>query len=134
MTLKLIDTPGARILEKGMDVSMVRSELLQNNIANVNTPNFKRSDVDFAAVFAKTLTQNDLPMVATHARHFRDPAPGQTGPRIITDTATSSRYDGNNVDVEAEMAQITENSIYFQSLSTLWKLEMNKLKTAIQGR
>lgn len=134
MVLKLIDTTGARVLERAMDVSMVRSELLQNNIANVNTPNFKRSDVDFAAVFAETLAQNELPMNRTNARHFGGSSPGQPGPRVITDTDTSSRYDGNNVDVEFEMAQIAENSIYFQSLSTLWKIEMNKVKMAIQGR
>jgi flagellar basal-body rod protein FlgB len=134
MTLKLMDTPDTLILERAMDVSMVRSELLQNNIANVNTPNFKRSDVDFAAIFAETLAQNDLPMVKTNARHFRGMTSDQSVPRIITDTATSSRYDENNVDVEAEMAQITENSIYYQSLSALWKKEMNKLKMVIQGR
>jgi flagellar basal-body rod protein FlgB len=134
MVFKMVDTPSTGALERAMDVSMVRTELLLNNIANVNTPNFKRSDVDFAAVIAETLSQNDLPMVRTNPRHFTSMSPGSFSPRIITDTTTSSRFDGNNVDVENEMAQITENSMYFQSLSMIWKREMTKLKSAIQGR
>jgi flagellar basal-body rod protein FlgB len=136
MMLKMFDTPSARVLERAMEASMVRSDLLLNNIANVNTPNFKRSDIDFAAVFAETITQSDLPMVRTNPRHFgmSGVSPGNAGPRIITDTSTSDRDDGNNVDVEYEMAQISENSMYYQSLSALWKQEMTKLKSAIQGR
>jgi flagellar basal-body rod protein FlgB len=134
MWLKALETPIGRSLERAMDFSAARAELLTQNSANVNTPHYKRLDVDFSAVLAETMAENQTPLARTHAKHFASSNPAVAKPRIIIDSSTKERLDGNNVDVEFEMAQIAENSMYFQSLSLMWKKEMGKLKMAIEGR
>lgn len=134
MVYKALQYPYMRVLERAMDLAAQRAELLSQNIANVNTPNYKRSDLDFAAVLEETIAQNQLPLARTHGRHLMNSASEHSKPRIITETGTIGRNDGNNVDVEYEMAQINENSLYYQSLASLWKKEMSKLKMVIQGR
>jgi flagellar basal-body rod protein FlgB len=135
MWLKALETPAGRSLERAMDFAITRSEVLTHNIANVNTPKYKRMDVDFSAILAATINEKSPPMARTHPKHFANSAavvPVQ--PKIVIDSRTKERLDGSNVDVEFEMAQITENSMYFQSLSQMWKNEMSKLKMAIEGR
>ncbi|HYH05341.1 MAG TPA: flagellar basal body rod protein FlgB [Bacillota bacterium] len=134
MLYKALQSPYVRSLERALDFAAMRSELLSQNIANVNTPNYKRSDVDFAAIFQETVAQNQIPLARTNGRHLMN-TPTELGkPRIVTEQDSIGRNDGNNVDVEYEMAQITENSMYYQSLTSLWKREMSKLKMVIQGR
>jgi flagellar basal-body rod protein FlgB len=134
MWLKALETSTGRSLERAMDFATARAEVLTQNIANVNTPNYKRMDVDFSAILAETMAENQTPLARTNSKHFAGITPGAAKPRIITDSSTTERFDGNNVDVEFEMAQIAENSMYFQSLSLMWKKEMSKLKMAIEGR
>jgi flagellar basal-body rod protein FlgB len=134
MWLKALETPTGRSLERAMNFSAARAEVLTQNIANANTPNYKRMDVDFSAILAATMAEKQTPLAKTNPKHFDNSTPGVAKPRIITDSSTAERFDGNNVDVEFEMAQIAENSMYFQSLSLMWKKEMSKLKMAIEGR
>jgi flagellar basal-body rod protein FlgB len=135
MWLKALETPAGRSLERAMDLIVTRSEVLNQNIANVNTPKYKRMDVDFSAVLAATINEKSLPMARTHSQHFAGSAAvGSAEPRVVIDSRTKERLDGNNVDVEFEMAQIAENAMHFQSLSLMWQNEMRKLKMAIEGR
>jgi flagellar basal-body rod protein FlgB len=135
MWLKAVETPIGRSLERAMDFSAVRAELLTQNSANVNTPHYKRMDVDFSAILAETMAENQMPLARTHAKHFASGSnPAVAKPRIIIDSSTKERLDGNNVNVEFEMTQIAENAMYFQSLSQMWKNEMGKMKMAIEGR
>lgn len=134
MVFNALETKTMRATERAMNVAAVRAEVLSQNIANVNTPNYKRAEVDFSAILEETLAQNQIPLERTHNRHLLNLPPGNLSPRIYTETATASRKDGNNVDVEFEMAQLTENSMYYQALSSAWKKEIAKLRMAIQGR
>ncbi|HEY8464410.1 MAG TPA: flagellar basal body rod protein FlgB [Bacillota bacterium] len=134
MLIKALETPNSRLLERAMDLAALRAEVLSHNIANLNTPNFKRSDVDFTAILAETLHQKEISLERTHRGHLSNLTFDSLKPRIIKETNSKERSDGNNVDVEFEMAQIAENSLYYQTLTMLWKKEMAKLKMAIQGR
>jgi flagellar basal-body rod protein FlgB len=140
MWFKALETPARRSMERAMDYAALRAEVLTNNLANVNTPNYKRMDVDFSTVLAETMAEKPLPLTQTNAKHMTGSIPplenmAQTAKhRIVVDSSTKERFDGNNVNVEFEEAQITENSMYFQSLSQMWRKEMNKLKMAIEGR
>lgn len=135
MWKNLVETKSSLILERAMDQSAYRSQLLSQNIANVNTPNYKRLDLDFAKILQQTAEGPDLAMEATHQRHFR----GTTNmmpaiPPTIKDNSTTMRVDGNNVDVEFEMAKIAENSMFYQALASSWKRGMSRLRIAIEGR
>jgi flagellar basal-body rod protein FlgB len=136
MLLEALETSTGRSLERAMDVAATRAEVLSQNIANVNTPHYKRRDVDFPAVLAETVARNQKPLARTNPRHFAFGGGMTSLPpsRIVVQSGTTERFDGNNIDVEFEMAQVAENSMYYQSLAAMWKKEMSKMKMAIEGR
>jgi flagellar basal-body rod protein FlgB len=134
MWRNLIDNRSSALLERSMDASNMRSQLLTQNLANVNTPHYKRLDIDFKSIFEDEMSKDELEMSKTHPRHFTNTAPVLGGIRTDRESRTLSRYDTNNVDVEFEMAQVSENTLFFQSLAASWKSEMSRLKNVIEGR
>ncbi len=131
---KITDNRTSRLLERAMDASMLRKQLINQNIANVNTPFYKRLDIDFAAALDERINKDELEMARTHPMHIANSQPGLGPMKITRETKTLSRYDTNNIDVEFEMAQDAQNTLFFQSVTQTWKNRMNRLKSAIEGR
>jgi flagellar basal-body rod protein FlgB len=134
MWTNLIGDRATKKLERAMDASNLRQQLLNQNLANVNTPYYKRLDVDFNSVFAQEIDKNELQLRRTHQKHYGNSIPVEGPLKVTRETKTIERYDQNNIDVEYEMAQVAENALYFESLSTSWTKEMARVKAAIQGR
>ncbi len=112
------------LLEKSLDVESTRRKVIANNIANVDVPHFKRSDVDFESELKRVIDErqetreNKFPAVMTDSRHI--PFEEERGvrsvrPRINLDYSTSYRNDGNNVDIEREMVDASKNSMRYSS-------------------
>ena len=136
--LDFLNSPVTRNLERSMDATALRSQLIAHNLANVNTPNYKRVDLDFASVLADATATNDaaLPMTRTDARHLSATADDGTASQfqVTREWRTAAREDGNNVDVEFEMARDAENTLHFQALAASWKQQISRLKMAIEGK
>jgi len=129
----LLVSRSSKLLERSMDASNLRQQLLNQNLANVNTPHYKRLDIDFKSLL-DDVSKDQLDMVRTHPMHIGNTV-SEIGPvKVTRETKTLSRYDTNNVDPEFEMAQVAENSLYFQSVSERWKGKMTSLKMVIEGR
>jgi flagellar basal-body rod protein FlgB len=107
-------------LEKALEGSALRQRLLANNLANANTAGFKRTDVDFQSALASALDRGETDNQVARARF----AP-------VTDSTTSTRADGNNVDVDAEMANLSENAVTYQALVAVAKARLHMLEIAI---
>lgn len=107
-------------LQQGMSGAGFRQQLLANNLANVNTPGFKRSDVDFQSSLASALNEND-PETALDSVDF--------APQV--DTTTSMRADGNNVSADQELASMTENATQYEALAAVEKAKLGWLRTAM---
>lgn len=125
-----------RLLESTMDSSALRQRVLANNIANVETPNFKRSDVDFSQVLQKELNQTfSIEAKRTDARHipFSGLATG-TDPRVVTDENSVMNNNKNNVDVDSEMSKLAENQLSYYTLVQQANYDIKHLRTAIGGR
>ncbi|MDR3288277.1 MAG: flagellar basal body rod protein FlgB [Peptococcaceae bacterium] len=123
-----------RSLETGLDASSLRQRVLADNIANVDTPGFKRSDVDFPTVMATTLRDSalpELPLKLTSWKHL----PGAETPSgaVIKDTGTLLRNDGNNVDIEREMTNVAENGLYYDGLTASLSMKLAQFRTVIKG-
>jgi flagellar basal-body rod protein FlgB len=114
-----LDGPVLNVLQKELNASNLRQQVLANNLANIDTPHFKRSDVDFQAVLNAALgeTSGDLPLKLTSQRHIPGVAEASGSSGIVTDQTTSLRNDGNNVDVDREMSNVAENGLYYDSLT-----------------
>ncbi len=103
------------LLERALQLSSLRQQLLANNVANVDTPGYKRFDVSLSeALRSKTL----------------DPRG-----HVYQEQRTSLRIDGNNVDIDQEMAQVAENNLYFDSVATNISKQLSMLRYLInEGR
>ncbi len=136
MIEKLLFSNTMSLMERGLDASALRNEVIANNLANVDTPGFKRSDVVFEEELRRAVAgQQKLQGRMTHPKHIPIP-PGNHGviPRIITERETSIRNDGNNVDIDREMALMAKNSIMYDALTQALNGDLRKIKMAIEGR
>lgn len=128
-----LDGPVLNVLQKGLEASSMRQQVLSNNVANIDTPNFKRSDVDFQAVLGAVLGEKSgaLSMKLTASKHISGFADGG-GSGIVTDQATSLRNDNNNVDVDREMSNVAENGLYYNSLTRAISSQLGLLRMVIK--
>jgi flagellar basal-body rod protein FlgB len=113
--------------------------VMANNIANANTPNFHRSDVSFtealAATEARTDTGDELQMTIDSDRQINAGPETEAQPFEITttvDETTQMRVDGSNVDLDQEMAKLSINSSYAQTMHQLLSNQYMRVREAIQ--
>jgi len=111
------------ILQRSMSASLLRQEVIADNIANADTPHFKRSEVAFESELARVLSGYDtrqFPEKLTNRRHipfFRSKDYRQVRPITYLDYTTSYRNDGNNVDIEKEMVDAKENTLRYMAMA-----------------
>lgn len=101
------------MLSDGLNEASLRHRVIANNLANLNTPGFKRSHVPFGSVLREAA--EFLQPVSAHPRHLPGRA-REAMPGVVRDTGTSMRSDGNNVDLDREMAELAMNQLYYQAL------------------
>jgi flagellar basal-body rod protein FlgB len=124
------------LLEKGLDVESMRRRVISDNIANVDVPHFKRSEVNFESQLKRALTEgteasNRLPAILTSDRHIPFYIPvdvRSVQPRINLDYNTTMRNDGNNVDVEKEMVDAAKNLMRYNAFVTSMNHNFRMLK------
>lgn len=118
------------VLDKAADASWLRNEALANNIANVDTPGYKRQEVAFESVLQQALGKNryrstDDKVAALTTRAL--------SPRTYTDYSSYSyRLDGNNVDIENENVYLAENQLKYQGLMASITQEFTNLQTVMK--
>jgi flagellar basal-body rod protein FlgB len=133
---RVVDT-----LARGLDAASLRQQVTANNLANVNTPGYKRGRVVFedhlaAALQGGTSAPQGATLAATHPGHRSDPRrPHLPTAEVVTDQALGLRNDGNNVDLETETAILARNSLWYTAMSRLVSDRFNLLRHAItEGR
>lgn len=139
MINKLFNSGTQSLLEQGMDYAALRNDVLANNIANVDTPGFKRSEVIFKQNVKKVLQkQSDhgtLNLASNrHKTNQSVKALISTQPEIVEMKDTSYRNDGNNVDIDVEMTKLNKNKLFYDALGTCMSNEIRLLRLAITGR
>lgn len=113
-----------------------RTELLANNLANADTPNFKARDIDFRSVLAAAGSTNaTLPMVATQSGHIATSSTAVGGvPELKYRTPLAPSLDGNTVDVQLEQAAFAENAVRYQATLSFLNGKFRSLLAAITGQ
>lgn len=128
------------VLEKGLDAYSERSKLIANNIANVNTPNYKRQDIQFEEILGAALKQENggsIEGMITNPGHMainQTPSIENVSHVVITEDSTYMRNDGNNVDIEHEMSENAENNIRYQFATNKISGSFALLKSVIRGK
>lgn len=119
------------VLDKAADAANMRNEILANNIANVNTPNYKRKDINFESILQAELAGGETLYDSVKAAN-RDLT--TLDAQVYTDNASLSyRLDGNNVDINSEEAYLAENQIKYQALVDLMNQEFGRYKTVLNS-
>ena len=134
MLEQIMNSSNFNYLGRGLAAANLRQEVISNNIANVNTPNFKKSDVVFEELLAKEIGMDDsgrLPLVRTHDRHLPVGMIGGAKASIQEDDTTTMRVDNNNVDIDIELASLAKNQLYYNAMATELGGYVNKLKNVI---
>lgn len=118
------------VLDRAADAAWQRNEAISNNIANVDTPGYKRQDVAFESVLQQALGNNryesmDDKVANVDLSRLRG--------RAYLDYANYSyRLDGNNVDSENENVMLAENQLKYQGLISSINQEFTNLKTVMK--
>lgn len=122
------------LLQKGLEGASLRQETLINNIANVNTPGYKRADVDFFSILKKEVQKDDksgIIMKTTDERHITTDKKERPFKRLIAQN-TSYRNDKNNVDIEYEMAELSKTELYYITLAQYISRKFSSLNNVIE--
>lgn len=124
------------LLEGGLDGLGLRHRVLVDNIANNDTPNFKRSDVDFEKLLQAGMNKKDpgqIELKRTLPSHLPG-VPLSSGQFVVQDKSTSFRNDGNNVDIDLEMTRLAQNTLHYNALSRSLTSHLTQLRQVIQDK
>ena len=126
------------VIQKGLSAAWTRNAVIRNNIANIETPGFKASYVEFESQFRRAIEESGFVGARTHSGH-REIGSGTTldnfRPLIRQSRDLSMRNDGNNVDIESENVRLVQNSIFYNTLMEKLNSEIRRLRMAIsEGR
>jgi flagellar basal-body rod protein FlgB len=107
------------VLSSLLNSAALRHRVIANNVANVNTPNFKRLTVSFDAEVERALA------AGTSLRGV--------GARIVEDLSAPERVDGNTVDIDREMNELTKNLQLYSAATAILASRVGLLRAAITG-
>ncbi len=136
MLEQILNSSNLNYLPRALTAATIRHEVISNNLANVNTPNFRKSVVNFEDLLAREIYGEEpdgkLKMFRTHDRHLPHvPLDFHAEPTIAQDNTTIMRVDDNNVDIDIEMASLAKNQLYYNAIVTELSGHVARLKNAI---
>ncbi|WP_288221901.1 flagellar basal body rod protein FlgB [uncultured Clostridium sp.] len=121
---------GFQFIKLGLDASALRSKVIANNMANINTEDFKKSYVSFEENLNEA--KNKFSLKKTNVNHLN----GRLDNSIISvkeDNTTSMRADGNNVDMDLEKVNQASNTLMYNALITQASSKLSMTKSVISG-
>jgi len=128
------------LLHRSMSAASLRQAVHANNFANVNVPNFKRTEVTFESQLGRALdSQRQRPVLKldlTHPDHISNWQPmdhTEVRPRRVLDFLTQVDANGNNVDPEHEFNLLLQNQMRYMLLSQMATFEFSQINLVLRG-
>ncbi len=119
-------------LEQALNASMVQQRTITSNISNVDTPNYKRQTVSFQDNLQEA-TKN-LQSYKSNPKHVPfSYEKNSLNPVVKTDQSTVNQSNGNNVDMDVEMAELAKNQLWYNAMVEKTNSQFRDLQTAIRG-
>jgi len=129
------------LMEQALDAASMRHEVISGNIANVDTPGYKRKSVSFEGALKQELglIDEDYRQGEKLSGAFSEDQMGRLSefrPRVLEANRDQvMRVDGNNVDVEGEMALLAKNTMMFHAIASMLTMRLRDIKNVIkEGR
>jgi flagellar basal-body rod protein FlgB len=115
-------------LENSLDAAWLRNDVISQNIANADTPGYKRKEVQFEEYLNSEMKHSRI-------ENGMSRLSGGKGIKVVNDHENYSyRLDGNNIDIEREMAQMAMNTLRYNTLIQRMNGQFAKLRNVIKGR
>jgi flagellar basal-body rod protein FlgB len=128
------------LLHRAMDANLVRRDVIANNMANANVPNFKRSIVNFESELKRALeTEKQKPaleLTLTHPNHIPNWRPRNyqdVKVRRVLDYASTVNNNGNNVNPEDEFNESVKNQLRYMLLANAATFEFSQVNMVLRG-
>lgn len=118
------------VLGKAADAAWQRNNILAHNISNVDTPGYKRQDIDFESQLRRALGKCRYETVDSKVAHLNG---AELEAKVYTDLANFSyRLDGNNVDMDTEGVELASNQIKYNGLIDSFNQEFANLRMVMK--
>ncbi len=128
------------VLQRSMDVSVLRQDVIANNIANADTPNFKRSTINFESQLRAALESENarprLQAAMTNERHIAFDRPvdyRSVRPQRRLDYLTTADNNGNNVDIEVESMNFLNNQLLYSLMTNAVNQQFQRVNLVVRG-
>ena len=119
------------IMAKSLDAYYLRSETISNNIANVDTPNYKRKDVNFEDLLKKELSTARTSNIGNSNMTSTSGINGIRPEIYSQETDSMYRIDGNNVDIDNEMSELVKNQMRYSVVLSQLNKQFTSMRTAM---
>lgn len=119
------------VLDKAADASWLRETAITNNLANVDTPGYKRQDVDFESVLKRELGHSKYTSLDKKMRGLNDHLSDLTVSTYTDMSNYSYRLDRNNVDVDTENVELASEQIRYEAITSSINSQFQCMTTAL---
>ena len=120
-------------LELALNKASLEQRSITSNIANVDTPNYKRQSVSFQDNLLEAAKNRNLNSLKTNPNHLSFSTEQNNSSVVKKDSLSLSKSNGNNVDMDLEMAEMAKNQLLYNSLIEKSNSQIRDLRTAIRG-
>ncbi|MGL4739106.1 MAG: flagellar basal body rod protein FlgB [Cellulosilyticaceae bacterium] len=112
------------VTQKALDATMLRQQMVTNNLANIDTPGYRRYDVKFEEYLSKELGRKGIGAVDTE----------KIQPTIYQDYVNfTGRLDGNNVNIDVETAELSKTKLKYDALIQRANAQIQRYKYILQN-
>ncbi|MCC7369074.1 MAG: flagellar basal body rod protein FlgB [Chloroflexi bacterium] len=132
--MQINDTRTDRLIKSALEGLTARQRTIADNVANVDTPEFKATHVTFETQLKQAIgtVDNPLPMFkVANAVEGPGAVPERIRPQAQIESDTGRRNDGNNVDIDAEMLELTDTNTRFNALIQVMSNKLSGLRYVI---
>lgn len=134
----MIESNSSRLNESFLQILNVRHQTIAENIANADTPHYKKKTVVFEDELRRAISsgsRDDLEIRQTHSRHFgiKDNNASLIPYQIVRNTDTAMNNNGNNVDMDLEMANLAENQLMYNYMADKVSGHYTKIRDMLQN-
>lgn len=134
----MLDSYNLQVLERSLDAATLRHRTIANNLANIDTPQFKSQQVVFESFLQDELNaragHGKLEAYRTNQRHLPfGSAGGAALPQVVSNPNNFVQNNGNDVDLETETTELAKNQIWYSGLTQLTGGHFQKLRSVIEG-
>ena len=112
-----------------------RQKVISSNIANINTPGYKTKELVFEDELKNSITNNSLQMTATNSRHMTNinSSLANSNPKLMEVDNLEEQNDGNNVNLDTQMGEMSKNKILFDAIQSSIKRDSKLFRSVVES-